>query len=131
MSLRKKVVYGLLERVTKTNKCAIDECGSKDDVQTVKLLPLDPVDHMGRVVPLCKEHREWAKERNELAEDMIALLREERKAIGQAHISEIQELAEPEEGELSEEQLMGNATNTMEQISTPGETVDALPSDLE
>lgn len=86
--------------------CQIKGCGN-GDAELVKVLPLDPIDHTARRIPLCPKHQAWARQRNEFAEEMADQLREYRKELGQEHIERVQELAMPQDGTFREDILMG------------------------
>lgn len=102
-----------LRLASKDTVCEVEGCDSTDDVEIVDVLPLDPIDHSATVLGLCSDHQEWAARRNELAEDVADELREARKEIGQEHISEIQRLASPMDGNLREDFLMGDVEGTV------------------
>lgn len=83
------------------DECAVSTCGD-DDVEIVVLEPLDPIDHDVTYVPLCDEHTEWAKERNELAEAVTKELREARARVGEKYEDDVRRVNLPPDGELDE-----------------------------
>lgn len=102
---------------------ARDECMVKGcktgDATPIELLAFDPIDHENTWLAVCDDHLEWAHERNDVASEIHAKLREQRKRIGQEHLADIKRLAEPER-ETSEAILMGEY-DTLEEARRAGE----------
>jgi hypothetical protein len=96
--------------------CNVKGCDG-EVVDTVDVLPLDPIDHDSTLLALCERHCEWADERNDLAREITDILRQARKEVGQEYISEIQRLSDPR-GEMTEDRLQGDETAPRLQEST-------------
>lgn len=107
-SLKEKAKRRMAQAGFAPDRCGVRGC-SNGDAEVVELLPFDPIDHDSTHIQLCPDHQEWAAERNVFAEAMTDELREKRKRIGQEHIDRIQQLAPPQDGDLREDILMGEA----------------------
>lgn len=92
-----EAVTGAMEGVAVDGaRCGFETCDADEDTQLTRVEPMDPVDHSATMVVLCPDHREWVEERNELALQIRAELREARKEIGQQYLDELQEYARPD-----------------------------------
>ena len=97
----------LAEKLGRGRECGVENCPYNERTEIVWLKPFDPIEHDETPVVLCSYHQDWADLRNALAETIKQELIEARKEIGQEYIDEISELAQPDEGTLDEDYLMG------------------------
>lgn len=99
-----------LLRIGRTpNRCDVVGCGG-DNIEVVRIKPLDPIDHDETLLALCEHHQEWAQERNELASRVHDELEAKRRELGDDYFEEVQRLAMPQDGRLREDILEGDAT---------------------
>jgi len=98
-------------RVSLDKVCGVNGC--QNPAESVRWLkPLDPIDNDETPISLCESHQQWADERNAFAEMIIEELREKRAEIGKEHMDKVQRLAHPQEGDVSEDFLMGDISET-------------------
>lgn len=111
-----------LESITKAARTASldDECGvngCENSAQSLRWLkPLDPIDAEETPISLCEPHQNWADERNAFAEMIADKLREKRAEIGKEHMDKVQKLAHPQAEPVSEDFLMGDASEAPEYL---------------
>jgi len=82
-------------------KCGVMDC-EQEHTEVVELKPFDPIDHSPTIVPLCDEHLPWAREHNNLAEEVHEEFRDCRKEIGQRYAADVNRLKTPPNGELDD-----------------------------
>lgn len=76
-----KLLEGIKETMAESvNVCT--GCGAESGVESVELIPLDPIDHSKQHLPLCPQCREWAESHNEIAVEIGEQLRAQRAEIG-------------------------------------------------
>lgn len=87
-------------------ECHVKGCHDRD-IQPVTIKAFDPIDHDDHEAKLCAEHRTWARQRNEFADEMYEPLRQKRRRIGMKNIDRIKEWVVPH-GTMREDVLDGS-----------------------
>lgn len=106
--------YKFARKASLDSECGVNGCNNTQDLELIWLKPLDPIDHEETPITLCPGHQEWADERNAFAEMIGEKLREYRAELGKEHMDALQELAHPQEENLSEDFLMGDSSEAPE-----------------
>lgn len=123
------------EKATKDHDtCGVKAC-ENERKEVVELKPFDPIDHGKTIVPLCEEeHLSWARERNELAEEIHQEFREYRKEIGEYFAEEVNRLETPPGGELDDAASIDQIKQVTEIVrsaySEDGISVDDVEEEL-
>lgn len=87
-------------------ECHVKGCHERD-IEPVTIKAFDPIDHDDHDAKLCADHREWARQRNEFADEMYEPLRETRREVGMDNIDRIQQWVVPQ-GNIRKDILDGS-----------------------